>query len=50
MYEYDNQNVPTSVHFYRFSVQFRINIFKKADSENGAFNSNLNKPLFFFAK
>ena len=40
LYEYDNQNIPTGVHFRRFSVQFRINIFKKADSENGALNSN----------
>ena len=28
-YEYDNQNVPTSVHFYYFSVQFRINFVEK---------------------
>ena len=40
LYEYDNQNIITSVLFCRFSVQFRINIVKKADSENGALNSN----------
>ena len=40
LYEYDNQNIPKSVNLCRFSVQFRINIVKKADFENGALNSN----------